>query len=315
VIGVIVSLVAGCAHKQINERSDYGQLDSAAMQKSMPYSVYTPPNWSQDESLPMLVLLHGARDNYRTFDRYEIGQYLDRLYATEAIPRALILNPEGDLGFWENWHDGSRLYRDWVIKELMPEVSKQYNALACPEHCYVTGMSMGGHGVLSFANFSPETFASFAAISSVIISEKNPMKPTLGTRLMRLFVPMERIWGDFDETAELRRARDPYVSWLNNPALSERRLMLSWGEKEGSSLKLSNQQFSDYLNANDRAHYICEYAGEHLWVDWRRPIAQSLRFHIWGENPDHSSFSTQAQLPLDANLLGEPPCIEAKPET
>ncbi len=92
------------------QSSDVGELFSPAMDKPMGYSVYTPPGWGPDERLPLVVLLHGGGSDLTSFDKYEVGAYLDAEHAAGRLPRVVIVNPDGEFGFWENWHDGSRLY-------------------------------------------------------------------------------------------------------------------------------------------------------------------------------------------------------------
>ena len=246
----------------------------------MSYSVYTPPDWNSNEALPLLVLLHGAKDNNRSFDRYGVGQHLDKLYLDTKLPRVVIAIPDGELGFWENWKDGSRLYRDWVIKDMLPVVQSEYQTLSCPENCFVTGVSMGAHGAMRFAHYEPNQFSSVAAISGLILS-RNSARPSLVQRLMTLFIPVNRIWGDLDAAPSEERIRlDPFHSWVNKNQLWSMPLFLTWGTKDKKSIRESNNAFHLHLTQNERPHQYEVYEGKHLWEDWKNPIAQSIRFHL-----------------------------------
>ena len=284
VIVLIATFLVGCASSMDKReaRSDYASLESQAMGETMHYGVYTPPGWTADESLPLIVLLHGARDDETTFDRYGISDYLDEQYASDAIPRAVIVNPNGNLGFWENWKDGSYMYRDWVMKDLLPVVQKQYNTLPCPEHCHISGISMGAHGALRFAYYEPGAFNSVGAISGLIITKQKAFKPSFFQRIMLWFVPTKRIWGDINASGNEPPDLDPYIGWTQKPSLLNTRLRLSWNEDEGKSIRKSNADFHAYLAEKGRAHEVAIMEGEHLWVDWKTHIAANLRFHIWG---------------------------------
>lgn len=280
----IVLLLTGCA-SSVNKqeaRSSYGAIFSPAMNKEMQYGVYTPPGWTRDEQLPLVVLLHGARDDETTFDRYGISEYLDEQYANSLIPRAIILNPNGNLGFWENWKDGSYKYRDWVMDDLLPVVQQRYNTLACPEHCHVSGISMGAHGALRFAYYEPYAFDSVGAISGLIITKQREFKPNLFQRVMLWFIPTKRIWGDINASGNEPEDLDPYIGWTQKPSLLDTRLRLSWNRDEGEGIKDSNSDFHSFLAKNNRAHEVAVMEGEHLWVHWKSHIAANLRFHIWG---------------------------------
>lgn len=280
--GIICVAMVGCASlPEVDNRSSYFSMYSEAMKKDMGYSVYTPPNWTSAERLPLVVLLHGRKDDELTFDRYRVGQYLDKRYEQGKLPRAVILSPDGENGFWENWRDGSKLYRDWVVKDLMPVIQKEYATLPCPDYCHVSGLSMGAHGAMKFGINEPELFSSVAAISGVMVSRTDP--PNFFQKiLIKLFIPTNRIWGDID--AEIERERlinlDPYLTWTENPKLENTRLFLSWGNKERASIRKSNERFHQYLLDKNRTHDVFVYDGRHLWVDWKEPIAKSIQFHI-----------------------------------
>lgn len=284
----LLALIAGiflsaCAHQTVTERADYAEIYSPAMQRTMRYAVYTPPGWSPHESLPLVVLLHGARDNHESFDHHAVGQFLDPLIQKKQIPRAIIVIPEGEMGFWENWHDGTKHYRDWVIKDLVPKVSQNYNTRPCPQFCHVTGISMGAHGAMRFAYYSPDQFASVAAISGQIISKAQAQKNTLRMMLIKLFIPMKRIWGDIDkDNSHVPKDLDPYVSWVSRSELRNTRLLLAWGDRDYKSIVDSNTRFQTHLEANGRPHQWFVYSGRHKWTDWKPVIAESLRFHIDG---------------------------------
>ncbi|WP_205662197.1 alpha/beta hydrolase [Alteromonas flava] len=276
----IISLY-GCASQPIELHSKHGELYSPSMGRVMSYSVYTPPDWSPDESLPLMLLLHGARDNHQTFDKYKVGQHLDKEASERNLPRVIVLSPDGELGFWENWHDGSHLYRDWVVKDLMPYVAETYNTLPCPDACFVTGISMGAHGALRFAYYEKQTFGSVAALSGPIISKRYPGESSLGRTIMMWLLPTERIWGDIEsESSHVPKDLDPYISWIKRPDLVDLPLLLAWGSEESKSIKNSNEHFHKYLLEHNKPHEYLVFDGGHKWVAWREVMDDVIRFHM-----------------------------------
>ncbi|WP_230537244.1 alpha/beta hydrolase [Teredinibacter turnerae] len=275
---LLTLVLCACARTPYNAgTSHHTILFSPAMDRDMGYTVYTPPGWSPREQLPLLVMLHGANDDETTFFRYGVDKYLDGEIAAKRLPRVIVLNPQGDRGFWENWYDGSRSYRDWVLNDLMPVVQTQYNTLPCPASCFVSGVSMGAHGAMRFGYYAPDTFASVAAISGRIVSREQATDGSLKMAIMRFMLPVNRIWGDLDK---LPRDGDPYVAWTENRVLSSKPLMLAWGEQEDADIVDSNLAFKAHLSANQRPYTQVVFNGEHRWVDWAPVIAESIRFHL-----------------------------------
>jgi enterochelin esterase-like enzyme len=277
---LLVIFLIGCASPKLVKHSDHDEMYSASMGKNMAFSVYTPPNWSAQENLPLMVLLHGAKDSEKSFDRFEVGKYLDQKINAGELPRVIVVNPDGGLGFWENWYDGSRLYRDWVVKDLIPLVQERYNTRKCPEACYLTGVSMGAHGVLRFAEFEHELFSSYALISGRIISPaRTNEKEAFPSALVRLIIPFKKIWGERDGiNSNFTNERDPYTRWLEPPLISKP-LFITWGSEDHDAIIKSSQEFHRHLTEQGREHEMEVYDGQHLWVDWRYAIARSIEFH------------------------------------
>ena len=281
---LLIFVLAGCTSTELIKRSDHSEIYSPAMGRHMAYSVYTPPNWTPDERLPLMVLLHGGGDDHESFDRYAVGLKLDEEISAGRAPRVVIVSPDGELGFWENWHDGSKLYRDWVVQDLMPYVAKRYATKPCPEHCYLSGISMGGHGAMRFAYYEQNKFNSVAVLSAPIISKLHPGEPSIGRTLMKWLLPTERIWGDIDdESSHVPKDLDPYISWVNRKDLIKLPLLLAWGTEDSQSILSANQHFHQHLVTHGKPHQSLVYEGGHKWIYWRSIMADVLQFHDTAE--------------------------------
>lgn len=252
---------------------------SPAMGESMGYSVYTPPGWGPDERLPLVVLLHGGGSDHESFIEYGVDTYLDAEHAAGRLPRAIIVNPDGGFGFWENWKDGSRLYRDWVMRDLLPVIRADYNTADCPEHCHVMGMSMGAHGALRFIYYESDTFSTVTVISGMILAREE-VKPTLRRSIFGLFIPFERIWGDIDDPASAPADLDPFIGWVENDTLRSKSLFLTWGTEDKKRMKTTGSRFRQALEESGLDFHFTLYEGEHVWRDWRNVIAEALRVQL-----------------------------------
>ena len=271
----LLLLLASVGCSTVKPRSFVSTYPSEAMGKHMAYSVYTPPNWSASETLPLVVMLHGGGGDHLDFDRYDVDLYLDQLYSDSNLPRALIALPEGEFGFWENWADGSRRYRDWVVDEMMVEVEKAFPTMGCPNNCHIMGVSMGGHGALRLGHLEADTFASVTAISAPVLSPEETEQAFAG--LMGLLIPTERIWGD---PSDASREHNPYVSWAEDAILRQKSLFLSWGTQDHKSIIRNNEAFSAHLEQSGLSFQAGAYEGGHKWIYWKKVIAQALAYQL-----------------------------------
>jgi enterochelin esterase-like enzyme len=259
------------------QRMEYGLYPSPAMQRDMSYSVYTPPGWTATERLPLVVLLHGALDNPETPDEYGVGQVLDAHIANGDVPRVVIATPQGDMGFWENWANGERNYRDWVTSELLPHVQRRYHTRDCPTGCHVMGVSMGGQGALSFAMAAPEQWASVSLISAPIF-EIDDVRELYDSFLVKLFVPVEDIWGPF--VPEQAPARNAYTRWQRQSDLGPFSLLVTWGSRDSDEIRETSRKFASHLTSHQIAARTFEFDGEHSWKSWREVFPVVLREQV-----------------------------------
>lgn len=273
--------VQACSQQPLTKpRSQYHTVFSQALQKDMPYAVYTPIGWTNEEHLPLVVLLHGGFDDHQTFDRYGVGEYLDQQIASSELPRAIVVSPKGDVGFWENWYDGSKNYRDWVVQDLLKDLAKRYPHAACPENCHLMGISMGGHGVLSIAAAEPDRFGTATVISGRLFTKALETQKPIRNFLIRFLLPLERIWGP--EEQGRANAEALYQRWLDDPVLVEKPLLVAWGNKDNPDIITFNKRFHAELAKNNNPHDLIIYDGAHKWVDWKGVIAESIRRQVGG---------------------------------
>lgn len=270
---LIVALLSGCSTFKPTEL-DYRSLELSNKAKPMRYAVYTPPNWQPSERLPLVIFLHGGGGSHESFERYGGHRVLDRLIQEGKSKRAIIVLPNGNNGFWENWADGSRHYRDWVINHIMPTVQRDYQTLNCPEHCHIAGISMGGFGSLRMAHYHPDLFSSVSAISAPIFTKPDE-RPSL---LLRLLIPFKRIFGDLEDTKI--RTENPYYSWVDQRLDKKMRLQLVWGNADHKGIIEANQNFQRRLNENQIEHDSLVYSGGHKWKYWVTIIEDVMTFTL-----------------------------------
>ena len=244
---------------------DYAQVKPENRKSVIDYGVYTPPNWSSEERLPLIVFLHGGGGSQYSFERYGTPEYLDQEISQGRLPRFILVTPNGDNGFWENWVDGSKHYRDWVLRDIVPKVRQDYQTLDCPEHCYLAGISMGGFGALRFAYFARQDFSAVSAISAPIFNKQQAQKRK-SSILLRLLFPFKRIFGE-TYTEDFIRS-NPFNAWVENSEQRAMRLQIMWGTKDHKSIIESNEKFHNHLLKHGVKHDSYVYDGGHKWKYW-----------------------------------------------
>ncbi len=267
---------------------NYAELEVPNKREPLEYAVYTPPGWQASERLPLIVFLHGGGGSHQSFERFGGHTELDKRISAKEVNRAIIVFPNGDNGFWENWADGSRHYRDWVLDYMMPKVQHDFKTLKCPEHCHIAGISMGGFGALRITNFEPDRFSSVSAISAPIFT-KAEERPSL---LLRLLIPFKRIFGDVASSDVLNT--NPYYTWVDKRLDKKMRLQLIWGDEDRPGIIEANENFSNKLNDNQIAFQSQVYQGGHKWKYWVPILGDVINFNLADQNGNRHSSSRGA---------------------
>ena len=273
---LLLLFLTGCKTFQPSDLY-YDEITTDGSPARMEYGVYTPPGWTAKESLPLIIFLHGGGDNHTSFEKHGGHRWFDQQISKGEMPRVVLVTPNGRLGLWEDWADGTRYYRSWVLEKVLPKVQRRFNTLPCPRHCHLMGISMGGFGVLRFAYFAPDRFSSVSAISAPIIEREGQEKPKISW-LVRLFIPIDRIFGaQFKQDFKLH---NPFNAWISNPALSAVRLQLLWGNHDRTGIREGNRKLHAHLQNNRVAHDAYEYAGNHKWTSWKPQFSRVVNFLV-----------------------------------
>jgi enterochelin esterase-like enzyme len=267
-------LVAACA--SFPTRLTYLSHRSAAHNGTrVDYAVYTPPGFRGGEGLPLVVFLHGGFDSEDAFDRHGIAARLDAAIEARRLPPLVAVLPDGELGLWANWHDGSRRYEDWVVDELMPRVRRSHGVGACPAHCLVMGVSMGGQGALRFALHRPGRFRGVASISGPAMSAEG-MRELYDDRLLRIVLPLHAIFGPPTEASLARD--DLYARWRGPEDVGVERVFVAWGTEDRRRVVEGGRALSQHLAAHQIPHRAVEFEGQHRWTSWAPVVDDALAY-------------------------------------
>lgn len=280
-LGLLSLAVLGCA--SFPRRLEYATVRSPALRNTWnEYGIYLPPDLGAEETLPLVVFLHGGGDGADCLDRHGVAQRLDRGMRDGTVPRAIIVVPQGDLGFWANWYDGSRRYEDWVIDEVMPAVARRFRTQPCPEGCHIMGVSMGAEGAVRMALHHPGMFASLSPISGPAMDTERRLG-FMRDPLINIIIPTHHVFGPIEPRSRVE-VDDPYVQWSAPEDLHGTRLFFAWGSRDRDMIREGGAALHQHLEERGIPHVSREYDGGHDWVSWGPVIEEALRAQLGPES-------------------------------
>lgn len=144
---LLLLLLAGSALAVRAQRVDTLEVYSPAMGRAVKNIVITPSGYDGKESLPVVYLLHGYGNDFRSWLR--IQPRLPQLASRHGF---IVVCPDGAKSwYWDLPGRPDVQYETYVTRELVPAVDSLYTTRADRRFRAITGLSMGGHGALWLA--------------------------------------------------------------------------------------------------------------------------------------------------------------------
>ncbi len=113
-------------------------------------NVLLPDGYDPGREYPVLFLLHGAGDSYKSWVRPDRGDVVKTAKGLDAI----VFMPEGAIGFYTKWWGGGRRgdpgWGRYYLTELIPLIEKRYRIRPGRRWHAIAGLSMGGFGARSW---------------------------------------------------------------------------------------------------------------------------------------------------------------------
>src|SRR5258706_11774454 len=170
---------------------------------------YLPKNYDakRAERYPLLIQLHGGGASNKEMGDPVVGGgmggLLDQAIVNGLVAPMVSVMPSAGRSFYMNFRDGSHKWEDFVMKELLPYMRKNFNVVQGREGTFITGISMGGMGSLRMAVKYPEVFQAVASQEPAIepalayddITLRDKIGRPDGTGLQDRIL-LKRIYGD-----------------------------------------------------------------------------------------------------------------------
>ncbi len=228
---------------------------------------------------PVLYLLHGCCDTYRSWTRSTDVE------ALTAHSDVLVVMPDGGkAGFYSDWLTGPR-WETFHLVELRRILGRDYRAGPVMA---VAGASMGGLGALAYAARHPGLFRAAASFSGIVDTRLTPREPVRYVDLVRSQgEDPSHLWGDPRDDAAVWAQHNPYDL---APRLRGAVLFVAVGTGQPgpldpagtaastieSSLAAENAALAQRLRAlKIPAQFDFYGPGTHDWPYWQRDLHQA----------------------------------------
>jgi len=234
-------------------------LKSAALKREETYRVYLPEKVKEGTRLPVVYLLHGAGDDYRSWsNETEVGRY--------ALDGMVLVMPNGGHGYMVNAIQSSRNnYEDFFVDDLRADVEARFPVEMARAARAIVGISRGGYAAMNLGLRHPELYGFTAGISAAIDIPWRKASfrwPEQSLQERRNFGP---------PGSKMRNTNDPMKLIEKINPKDAPYLMLTCGEKD--DLIGPNQKFVAALAERKFQHEFHAGAGGHDWDRWNKDVA------------------------------------------
>ena len=240
-----------------------GEFFSQALQRRMKYRVLLPTSYkSGTQRYPVLYLLHGLHGSYENWTNLtKVEQYSAKL-------DYIIAMPDANNSWYTNYYkDPRNSYEDYIIRDFIMEIERQFRTIPDREDRVIAGLSMGGYAAMKFAIKYPQLFRLAGSFSGALNApaELASQKPEFTEQLNKVYGPADsttRSENDvFKIAGEMLPPTAPY-------------LYLDCGTAD--YFMTTNREFTALLHSKKFAYEYHELPGGHNWSFWDQRIRYLL---------------------------------------
>ncbi len=229
------------------------RLPSASLGREQVATILLPARYATSQRrYPVLYLLHGGGQDHTAF---ATRSWFRALASREMI---VVTPSAGDSWYVNSAADPAAKYEDFVVKDLIEFVDKQYRTIASRDGRAIAGVSMGAWGAMLLGLKHHQLFGAIGALSAPFgISRHDPKMDMTSRTQQRFGAP---------ETPE-RRERDPATLATTIPVESVPLLYLACGNQDICAG--DNRRFVERLTARKIPYEYREVSPfGHSWDVW-----------------------------------------------
>lgn len=281
-IALIAIALAGMASLQVTGQSPSPpssvapatvvKVPSASLGREQVASVLLPASYAASrQRYPVVYLLHGGGQDHTAF---AARGWFGALASRDMI----VVTPSvGDSWYVNSVADPSAKYEDFIVKDLIAHVDKEYRTMASREERAIAGISMGAWGAMLLGLKHHALFGAVGAFSAPFgISRQDPKMDMTSRTQQRFGAP---------ETPE-RLERDPGTLVTTIPIESVPLLYLASGNQD--IFVGDNRRFVERLTARKIPYEYRELSPfGHSWDVWDGQIVSfmDMMSQRWKQEP------------------------------
>lgn len=256
--------------------------------------VLLPADHKKGHRYPVLYLLHGVGDTYKTWTENTDLTSFSKKY------KVIVVMPDGgkgsDAGWYSDWKDGSRHWETFHTRVLVGYIDKTFRTMGSG-HRAIAGVSMGGFGAMKYAARHRALFRAAASFSGWVDTMYGyPLSGPFyhyagqGFQGQSLGTPNENVWGDQFGDEQRWRAHNPtdIAAKLKGVSLYISSAMGTPGGPAGDDASRPHSYLNEnfiwqvnrsFVGALDDAkvRYTSDFhGGYHHWPYWQRDLHNAL---------------------------------------
>lgn len=147
-------------------------------------AVYLPPSYetSSRKRFPVVYFLHGYSPENQVMERGRQFQALmDKLIAAGAVREMIVVVPNGRNAYHGSFYSNSAAggnWEDFISRDLVSHVDKNYRTIPQAASRGITGHSMGGYGSIVLGMKHPDVFGALYSLSACCLSMLADLGPS-----------------------------------------------------------------------------------------------------------------------------------------
>ena len=257
-------------------------MKSKILNQDIHFSVCLPGSYYIDKkAFPVVYLLHGLGDDETAWLEYgRISQFADQAVAAKTAVPMIFIMPDGFRSYYVNDYQGTFLYQEMFVKELVPHIDSLFRTIPDSRHRALMGYSMGGFGALTLHLKYPDLFGSTVPLSISIRTDEQYMTEDA--------VEWEQQWGRLfggqgqtgaGRITDYYKKNCPFYQLKDFPHsdYGKLKIFIDNGDKE-QTLCRSNEELHILMRSLEIPHEFRVRDGGHSFGYWLSALPEGLHF-------------------------------------